>query len=102
LAAETTKVKAYTMSNLLQQAINCDDADRAAKIIQDALGIESDDVVNHCFPQDWPADRERRARYIGEWLKTEARYLASRSKAAASSRLGEETQTVIAFCGKRD
>jgi hypothetical protein len=36
LAAETTKVKAYTMSNLLEQAINCDDADRAAKIIQDA------------------------------------------------------------------
>jgi hypothetical protein len=24
-----------------------------------------------------PEDRERRARYIGEWLKTEARYLAS-------------------------
>jgi hypothetical protein len=36
------------MSNLLQQAINCDDSDRAA--IQDALGIESDDVVNYCFP----------------------------------------------------
>jgi hypothetical protein len=30
------------MTNLLAQAINCDDADRAAKIIQDALGIESD------------------------------------------------------------
>ena len=27
-------------------------ADRAAKIIQDALGIESDDVVNYCFPTD--------------------------------------------------
>ncbi len=60
------------MTNLLQQAINCDDGDRAAKIIRDALGIESDDVVNYCFPKDWPADRERRARYIGEWLKTEA------------------------------
>ena len=35
------------MTNLLQQAINCDDADRAARIIQDALGIESDDVVNY-------------------------------------------------------
>jgi hypothetical protein len=34
------------MTNLLRQAINCDDADRAAGIIQDALGIESDDVVN--------------------------------------------------------
>jgi hypothetical protein len=64
------------MTNLLQQAINCDDGDRAARIIQDALGIESDDV-NYCFPTQWPAERERRARYIGEWLKTEARYLAS-------------------------
>jgi uncharacterized protein HemY len=62
------------MSNLLAQAIDCDDADRAAEIIQDALGIESDDVVKYCFPTTWPADRERRARYIGEWLKTEARY----------------------------
>jgi uncharacterized protein HemY len=64
------------MPNLLQQAINCDDSDRAARIIQDALGIESDDVV-YCFPKNWPEDRERRARIIGEWLKTEARYLAS-------------------------
>jgi len=65
------------MTNLLQQAIDCDDGDRAARIIQDALGIESDDVVNYCFPKEWPADREQRASYIGEWLKTEARYLAS-------------------------
>jgi hypothetical protein len=65
------------MTNLLQQAIDCDNADQAAKLIQNALGIESDDVVNYCFPKDWPADRERRARYIGEWLKTEAHYLAS-------------------------
>ena len=62
-----------TMTNLLAQAINCDDADRAASII----GIESDDVVNYCFPKTWPNDRERRARIIGEWLQTEARYLAS-------------------------
>jgi hypothetical protein len=34
-------------------------------------------VVNYCFPITWPADRERCARIIGEWLKTEARYLAS-------------------------
>ena len=65
------------MTNLLAQAINSDDADRAAKMIQDALGIESDDVVNYCFPMNWPEDRERRARIIGEWLKTEACYLAS-------------------------
>jgi hypothetical protein len=32
------------MTNLLERAINCDDADRAARIIQNALGIESDDV----------------------------------------------------------
>jgi hypothetical protein len=41
-----------TMTNVLEQAINCDDGDRAAKIIQDALGIDSDDVVNHCFPKE--------------------------------------------------
>jgi len=64
------------MTNLLEQAINCDDGDRAAKIIQDALGIESDYVVNHCFPKDWPADREVRARIIGGWLQAEAQYLA--------------------------
>jgi uncharacterized protein HemY len=64
------------MTNLLRQAINCDDAAHAAKIIRDALGIDSDDVVSYCFPKEWPSDRERRARYIGEWLKTEARYLA--------------------------
>jgi hypothetical protein len=58
-------------------AVNSDDGDRAARITQEALGIESDDVVNYCFPKEWPTDREQRARYIGEWLKTEARYLAS-------------------------
>jgi hypothetical protein len=64
------------MTNLLQQAIDCDDGDHAAKLIRDALGIENDDVVNYCFPKEWPTDRKRRARYIDEWLKTEARYLA--------------------------
>jgi hypothetical protein len=64
------------MTNLLEQAINCDNGDRAARIIPHALGIESDDVVNYCFPKDWPPDREVRARVIGEWLRTEASYLA--------------------------
>ncbi len=64
------------MSNLLERAINCDDGDRAAKIIQDPLGIESDDVANYVFPKTWPVDREQRARIIGEWLQTEARFLA--------------------------
>jgi hypothetical protein len=63
------------MTNLLEQAISCDDADQAAKLIQDALGIESDDVVNYCFPKNWPEDREVRARIIGDRLQTEARYL---------------------------
>ena len=63
------------MSNLLAQAINCDDPDRAARIIQDALGIVSDDVVNYCFNDKWLSNLS--ARYIGEWLKTEARYLGS-------------------------
>ena len=64
------------MSNLLEKAINTDDGDRAAEIIKQALGIESDDVVNYCFPVTWPADREQRASIIGEWLQTEARFLA--------------------------
>jgi uncharacterized protein HemY len=64
------------MANILEQAINCDDGDRAAKIIQDALGIESDDVVKYTFPKTWPADREQRARIIGEWLQSEAQLLA--------------------------
>jgi hypothetical protein len=42
------------MSNLLQQAIDCDDGDRAARIIRDALGIESDDMGNYRFPREWP------------------------------------------------
>jgi hypothetical protein len=42
------------MTNILEQAINCDDSDRAAKIIQDALGIESDEVANYRLPR-WNA-----------------------------------------------
>ncbi len=52
------------MPNLLTQAIKSDNG--AAKLIQDALGIESDDVANYCFPKTWPADREQRARIIGD------------------------------------
>jgi hypothetical protein len=64
------------MTNLLKQAINTDDGDCAAKLIQNALGIESDDVANYCFPKMWPQDREQRARIIGDWLRAEARFLA--------------------------
>ena len=64
------------MTNLLERAISTEDADRAAKIIQNALGIESDDLANYCFPKSWPSDREQRARIIADWLRAEARYLA--------------------------
>ena len=61
------------MANLLEQAINCDDRDRAAKI---ALGIENDDVINYCFPKTWPQDRGQRANSIGYWLQSETCFLA--------------------------
>jgi uncharacterized protein HemY len=66
------------MTNLLEQAINCNDGDRAAKIIQDALGIESDDVGSYCFPKQWPSNHEQRADIIGEWLHREASYIGGR------------------------
>ncbi len=65
------------MANLLEQAINCDDADHAARIIQNALGIESSEVADYVFPKTWPDNREQRARVIGEWLRAEARFLVS-------------------------
>jgi hypothetical protein len=46
------------MTNTLAQAINCD----CGQLL---------------LPTNWPAHRERRARIIGEWLETEARFLAS-------------------------
>jgi hypothetical protein len=49
------------MTNLLEQATNSNDGDDAARIIQAALGIQSDEVANYCFPQTWPHDREQRA-----------------------------------------
>jgi hypothetical protein len=64
------------MSNVLEQAINTDDGEQAAKLIRQALGIDSDDVANYCFPVTWPTDREQRASIIGEWLQTEARFSA--------------------------
>jgi len=44
------------MTNLLEQAINCNDGDLAAKIIRDALAL-----------------------IIGDWLQTEARFLGGRN-----------------------
>ena len=67
------------MANLLERAIDCDDGDDAGKLIRDALGIESDEVANYMFPKTWPANREQRARIIGEWLRAEARFLIAPS-----------------------
>jgi hypothetical protein len=64
------------MANLIEQAINCDDSNLAAKMIQNALGIESDEVTNYCFPKTWPENHEQRARIIGDWLRAEARFVA--------------------------
>ena len=64
------------MTNLLERAISTGDGTRAVKIVQDVLGIESDEVANYCFPKTWPSDRERRARIIGDCLRAEARFLA--------------------------
>jgi hypothetical protein len=64
------------MPNVIEQAISTDNAGQAANLIKRALGLESDDVVNYCFPISWPVDREQRASIIGEWLQTEARFLA--------------------------
>jgi uncharacterized protein HemY len=64
------------MTNILEQAIKCDDGDRAARIIMDALGIETDEVANYCLPQYRPTAREQRAAIIGNWLQAEAEFLA--------------------------
>jgi|SRR5690242_757271 len=73
------------MTNLLEQAINCEDGDLAAKIIQDALGIEKADRTQCCFGKTWPADRGQRARIIGEWLQMEARLQANTHREKAGS-----------------
>jgi hypothetical protein len=49
-----SKTVRRTIANLLAQAINSDDADRAARIIQEALGIERDDIAL-LLPEDLAA-----------------------------------------------
>jgi hypothetical protein len=51
------------VANRIEQAIACDDADRGARIIQEALGIQSDDVANY-VSEKWPTDREQRAHHV--------------------------------------
>ena len=63
------------MTNLLEEAINSNDGDHAAKVIQSARHRERRGR-ELAFPKTWPNDREQRARIIGEWLQTEARFLA--------------------------
>ena len=62
-------------TNLLKQAINCDDGDGAARIIMDALSIETDELANFCL-KHWPSESKQRARIIGHWLHAEAQFLA--------------------------
>jgi hypothetical protein len=64
------------MTNLLDQAIRCDDGDHAANIILAALGIESGELANYCVQRRWPTDSKQRARIIGSWLQAEAEFLA--------------------------
>jgi len=40
------------------------------RFIQNALGIESDDVVNYCFPKNWLSDREQRLAVYGGALSS--------------------------------
>ncbi len=63
------------MANILKQAIECDDKERAASIIIDALGIETDELANYCL-KHWPSQPKQRARVIGHWLHAEAQFLA--------------------------
>ena len=74
--AQRSSARSTHMTNLVEQAITTDDGNRAAKLIQNSLGIESNEVADYCFPKTWPQDREQRARIIGDWLRAEVRYLA--------------------------
>jgi len=62
------------MTNVLKQAINCDDRNRAASIIMEALGIETDELANFCL-KHWPSERRQRAHVIGHWLHAEAQFV---------------------------
>jgi len=62
------------MANLIEQAINCDDSDRAARIIGRAF-VSKDELAKYCL-RDWPTDHKQRALTIGQWLRAEADFLA--------------------------
>jgi hypothetical protein len=65
------------MTTLLELAMDSADGDHVAKIIRDALGVGSDEVANYTFPKHWKENSEQRAHVIGEWLRTEAAFLAA-------------------------
>ena len=64
------------MTNLLEQAINSNDADHAAGLFRPRSASRATKLPTTVFPKSWPSDREQRARIIGEWLQAEARFLA--------------------------
>jgi hypothetical protein len=53
-AAQRSSARCTHMTNFLEQAINTDDGIRAAKLIQNALGIESDGFANYCSRRHGP------------------------------------------------
>ena len=50
------------------------DRNRAASIIMEALGIETDELANFCL-KHWRSERKQRARVIGHWLHAEAQFV---------------------------
>ena len=68
-------MRGVPVANLLEQAINCNDGDCAAKIVMDALGIKTEELASYCL-KNWPPDRKQRAHIIGNWLQEEALFLA--------------------------
>jgi len=71
------------MTNLLEQAINCDDGERAAKIIQDAIGIESDELRTTASPRNgqWIANGALRSSANGSKRKRSSWLNAARAGA---------------------
>ena len=65
------------MANLIEQAIACDDGDPRRSDHSRATRHRERQCRHYVFPKTWPADREQRARVIGEWLQTEARFVVS-------------------------
>lgn len=80
------------MTNVLEQAINCEDSERATKIIREALGIENSGVAKSGFGKSWPADREQRGRFIGEWLLMEACFQADKHRAEMAGSQNSRTR----------